>query len=102
MDVLVATDFFTAEVWTLVGLVTYSILFFIHLGSRQVHIAGVTPHPNAQWMTHVVRNVTMEAWGFLRRGAADPGNRQHDSASTPGPDRSGALESPGRPPDRGG
>ena len=28
MDVLVATDFFTAEVWTLGGLVTYYVLFF--------------------------------------------------------------------------
>jgi hypothetical protein len=27
MDVLVATDFFTAEVWTLGGLVTYYVLF---------------------------------------------------------------------------
>ena len=50
MDVLVATDFFTAEVWTLGGLVTYDVLFFIHLGSRRVHVAGVTPHPNEQWM----------------------------------------------------
>ena len=31
MDVLVATDFFTAEVWTLGGLVTYYVLFFIHI-----------------------------------------------------------------------
>ena len=46
MDVLVATDFFTAEVWTLGGLVTYYVLFFIHLGSRKVHVAGVTPHPD--------------------------------------------------------
>jgi putative transposase len=38
MDVLVATDFFTAEVWTLGGLVTYYILFFLYLGSRKVHI----------------------------------------------------------------
>ena len=38
-DVLVATDFFTAEVWTLGGLVTYYVLCFIHLGSRQVHIS---------------------------------------------------------------
>jgi transposase len=30
MDVLVATDFFTAEVWTWCGLVTYYVLFFIH------------------------------------------------------------------------
>jgi putative transposase len=48
LEVLVATDFFTAEVWTLGGLVTYYILFFMHLGSRQVHVAGVTSHPNAQ------------------------------------------------------
>ena len=45
MEVPVATDFFTAEVWTLGGLVTYYVLFFIHLSSRQVHIAGMTPHP---------------------------------------------------------
>src|SRR6059058_384169 len=68
MDVLVATDFFTAEVWTLGGRVTYYVLFFIHLGSRQVHIAGVTPHPNAAWMVQVARNVTMEAGGFLSPG----------------------------------
>src|SRR5438093_9555618 len=48
MDVLVATDFFTAEVWTLGGLVTYYVWFFIHLGSREIHVAGVTPHPNEQ------------------------------------------------------
>ena len=68
MDVLVATDFFTTEVWTLGGLVTYYILFFIHLGSRQVSVAGVTPHPDEAWMAQVARNVTMEAWGFLAPG----------------------------------
>jgi hypothetical protein len=46
MDVLVATDFVTAAVWTLSGLVTYYVLFFIHLRSRKVYVAGVTPHPN--------------------------------------------------------
>ncbi len=68
MDVLVATDFFTAEVWTLGGLVTYYVLFFIHLGSRKVHIAGMTPHPNEAWMIQIARNVTMEQWGFLSPG----------------------------------
>jgi len=68
MDVLVATDFFTAEVWTLGGLVTYYVLFFIHLGSRKIHVAGVTPHPNEQWMMQVARNITMEEWGFLAPG----------------------------------
>jgi transposase InsO family protein len=66
--VLVATDFFTAEVWTLGGLVTYYVLFFIHLGSRKVHIAGVTPHPHEAWMVQVARHVTMEEWGFLASG----------------------------------
>jgi transposase InsO family protein len=68
LDVLVATDFFTAEVWTLGGLVTYYVLFFIRLGTREVHVAGVTPHPNEAWMVQVARNVTMEAWGFLSAG----------------------------------
>src|ERR671925_601668 len=57
LEVLVATDFFTAEVWTLGGLVTYYVLFFMHLGSRQVHMAGVTPHPDTRWMLQMARNV---------------------------------------------
>jgi transposase InsO family protein len=68
MEVLVATDFFTAEVWLLGGLVTYYVLFFIHLSSWKVHVAGVTPHPNEAWMIQMARNVTMEEWGFLAPG----------------------------------
>src|SRR4029450_2418082 len=70
MEGLVATDLFTAEVWALGGVVTYYVLFFIHLGSRQVHLAGVTPHPNEAWMVQVARHLTMEAWGFLAHGQA--------------------------------
>ena len=66
MEVLVATDFFTAEVWTKTGLVTYYILFFIHLASRKVHVAGVTPHPDERWMVQIARNVTMVDWGCLQ------------------------------------
>jgi putative transposase len=44
------------------------VLFFIHLGSRRVQVAGVTPHPNEAWMVQVARNVTMEEWGFLSSG----------------------------------
>lgn len=68
MDVLVATDFFTAEVWTTAGLVTYYVLFFIHLASRKVHVAGITPYPNEAWMVQMARHVTMEAWGVLLPG----------------------------------
>src|SRR6201984_1308088 len=45
LALLAATDFFTAEVLTLRGLVTYYVLFFIHLNSRRVVIAGITVHP---------------------------------------------------------
>ena len=68
MDVLVATDFFTAEVWTCRGLITYYVPFFIHLESRQIHIAGMTPNPNEAWMMQIARNETMEEWGFLTSG----------------------------------
>src|SRR5215470_16450556 len=61
MDVLWATDFFTTAVWTLGGLVTYDILFFIHLETRQVHIAGVPAHPADEiWMQQIARNLTMD------------------------------------------
>ena len=65
MAVLAGTDFFSVEVLTLRGLVTYYVLFFIHLDSRKVEIAGMTPHPNEVWMKQIARNVTMDEWGFL-------------------------------------
>ena len=65
MAVLAGTDFFTVEVLTLRGLVTYYVLFFIHLESRRVEVAGITPHPNEAWMKQIARNVTMDEWGFL-------------------------------------
>lgn len=65
MSVLAGTDFFSVEVLTLRGLVTYYVLFFIHLESRRVEIAGITQHPNEAWMKQIARNVTMDEWGFL-------------------------------------
>jgi hypothetical protein len=50
MDVLWATDFFSTEVWTLGGLVTFYVLFLIKLDTREIHIACVTSTPNEQWM----------------------------------------------------
>ena len=64
-SVLAGTDFFSVEVLTLRGLVTYYVLFFIHFDSRRVEIAGITPHPNEAWMKQIARNVTMDEWGFL-------------------------------------
>jgi putative transposase len=60
LAVLVGTDFFTVEVLTLRGLVTYYVLFFIHLESRKVEIAEITTHPTEKWMKQMARNITME------------------------------------------
>jgi putative transposase len=66
LALLAGTDFFTAEVLTLRGLVTYYVLFFIHLESRRVDIAGLTVHPNEAWMKQIARNLTIEDCGALR------------------------------------
>ena len=65
MDVLAGTDFFTVEVHTLKGLITYYVLFFIQLETRRVCLAGITPYPDQSWMEQQARNVTMKDWGFL-------------------------------------
>ena len=65
-DVMAATDFFTIEVWTPRGLVTYYVLFVIHLGTRKVWLAGATPNPTGAFMPQVARNLTDEFDGFLR------------------------------------
>jgi len=68
LALLAGTDFFTAEVLTLRGLVTYYVRFFIHLESRRVAIAGITVHPNETWMKQMARNATMEDCGALLGG----------------------------------
>jgi putative transposase len=64
-DVLAATDFFTVEVATWHGLVTYYVLVVIELAMRQVHIAGITPHPTAAFMQQCARQLTDPFDGFL-------------------------------------
>ncbi len=65
-DVMAATDFFTIEVWTPRGLVTYYVLFVIHLATRKISIVGATPNPTGAFMLQVARNLTDEFDGFLR------------------------------------
>ena len=65
--VLAGIDFFTVEVLTCRGLVTYYVLFFIHLESRRVCLAGITRHPDEAWMEQMARNATGESWGNLER-----------------------------------
>ena len=47
--------------------VTYYVLFFIHLESRRISLAGITRHPDQAWMQQMARNATGEAWGFLNQ-----------------------------------
>ena len=56
MAVLAGIDFFTVEVLTRRGLVTYYVLFFIHLESRRVSLAGITRHPDQVWIQQVALN----------------------------------------------
>ena len=64
-DVLAAADFFTVEVWSVVGLRRYHVLFVMELATRRVEIAGISDHPNSTWMEQLARNLTDAFEGFL-------------------------------------
>lgn len=52
-----ACDFFTVEtVW----LRTLYVLFFVELGSRRVHLAGVTANPDCAWVSQQARNLAID------------------------------------------
>jgi putative transposase len=59
LDVTWAADFFTEEVWTKTGLVTFYVLIFIHLKTRRIWIAGCTPNPESAWMRQQAKNLVM-------------------------------------------
>lgn len=58
-DTLWATDFFSKKVWTLKGFVDVFVLFFIHVESRRVFLAGMTSNPDNVWMKQQAKNVSM-------------------------------------------
>ena len=63
---IVASDFFTVEVWTPTGLKRFVILFFMELSTRRVEIAGIASRANGLWMTQIARNLTDEVDGFFK------------------------------------
>jgi putative transposase len=64
-EVLAATDFFTVEVATWHGLVTYYVLVVMELATRRVQVAGITPHPTAAFVQQCARQLTDPFDGFL-------------------------------------
>ncbi|MBK8021924.1 MAG: transposase [Chloroflexi bacterium] len=52
---LLACDFFTVET---LRLQTLYVFFFMEVGTRRVHLAGITLHPTSAW-------VNQQAWNFL-------------------------------------
>jgi len=64
-EVLAGTDFFTVEVATWHGLMTYYVLVVMELRTRQVEIAGITPHPKAAFMQQCARQLTDHCDGLL-------------------------------------
>jgi putative transposase len=49
---LLCCDFFVVES---LFLKTYYVLFFLEIGTRRVHLAGVTAHPDGQWVAQQAR-----------------------------------------------
>src|SRR5436190_2910816 len=64
-DQLVATDFFTVEVWTCSGLTRFVVLFFMDLSTRRVEIGGIASLANGLWMSQTARNLTDVMDGLL-------------------------------------
>jgi hypothetical protein len=67
------------EVFTIKGLVTHYVLFFIDIASRSVHVAGITPHPDNSWLTARSQGVEITAtqpYGERFRGKICPLNKR--------------------------
>jgi hypothetical protein len=63
-ETLLAADFFTTEVLSWRGLMTYYTLFVIDLRSRAVHVCGTTLSPNGEWMKAASRQLVDAMDGF--------------------------------------
>jgi hypothetical protein len=72
MEVLVGTDFFTVEVVTLNGLVTYYVLFFIQLESWRVCLAGMRLYPGHEFCASFRELIAIEERGHDSPAREEP------------------------------
>ena len=69
-----ACDFLSKRIWTQSGFVDCFVLFYIHVSTRRVHLAGVTVSPNRIWLAQQARNATI----FFDEQPAKPAILIHD------------------------
>lgn len=54
-----SSDFFSVKTLTTKGLVELYALFFMHIDSRKVFLAGIMAQPDKAWVTQMARNVVL-------------------------------------------
>jgi putative transposase len=53
-EMIVASDFFTVEVWPKNGLERFIVLFFMELSTRRVQLGGIARVANGLWMAQIL------------------------------------------------